>query len=242
MMMKKTLHALAALALLACLTAGSAWAGPAGFDFSGAVGAWFVTPGGKAETLDLDSDLGLDTKANLDLWLRLEHPVPLLPDVKVEYAPLKLDGGRASSEVDLKLLDVTAYWHAPFLRAATSDVLDVTFGVGARSYDAELKFSHQGQTRGVDADKILPMLYAGARIQPVRYFALVGELRGYSWNDDKTSDAMVKVEIFPFGDYLFMGAGYRYMTLQNADGSRHDDELNMDIKQGGFFMEVGFDI
>lgn len=227
---------------LALLASGPAvQAAPLGFHLSGAVGVWYASPGGSADGLSLDSDFDMGNSFNLDLWARFEHPVPLVPDVKLEYTPIKLDGDKLSSDLDLKLLDLTAYWHIPLLNTLSAGVLDVTFGLGARVYDSQLSYDRPlAGSISPSAKGTLPFLYVGGRVSPLEMFALVAEFRGFSYDDNDTFDAVAKVEYFPFGKNFFVGGGYRYLTLQNDKSEQSTQDLKLDVNLGGFFLETGF--
>ncbi len=229
----------AALALILLLLTASmpVQAAPLGFKLAGAVGVWYASPGGSADGLDLDAD----TSFNLNLWARFEHPVPLLPDVKLEYTPTKFDGGKQSSELELKMLDLTAYWHIPLLNTLSAGVFDLTFGLGARVYDSQLSYDNPVFGRiSPSADGTLPFLYVGGRLSPMDELALVAELRGFSYDDNSTFDAVLKAEYFPFGEVFFLGGGYRYLTLENDKSVANPQDLKLDMNLGGFFIETGF--
>lgn len=223
-----------------CLLPAVALAGPAGFNFSGAVGVWYLQPGGDIENVSLDSDFNFGDKANLMLWARLEHPLPIVPDVKLDYATVKFDDGVLNSSIDLKVLDFTAYWHVPMLKTLSNDILDVTFGLGARFYDGDVDI--HSFTSNLANNDVMPFVYAGARVEPIDWLALAVELRGWSVSDEKTFDGLAKVEVYPFTDYFFVGAGYRYLMLETDNSSNSIQDANMNIKPGGFFLEVGFNI
>lgn len=235
--MRHTLGMLLTMAL--CLAPMAALAGPAGFNFSGAVGVWYQQPGGDIENVDLDSDFNFGDKANFMAWARFEHPIPIVPDVKLDYNTVTFDDGRLSSSLDIKIVDLTAYWHIPMLRTLTNDILDVTWGVGGRYYDGEVDI--HSFTGDLADNKIMPFVYAGARVEPIDWLALAVELRGWSASDQKTFDGLAKVEVYPI-DFFFIGAGYHYLTLEDDKSSNNAVDTDMNIKPGGFFIEVGFDI
>ncbi len=236
--MRHTLSLLTVLTL--CLAPLAATAGPAGFNFSGAVGVWYLQPGGDIENVDLDSDFNFGDKANLSLWARLEHPLPIVPDIKLDYNTVKFDDGRLNSSIDLKIFDATLYWHVPMIRTLSNDILDVTFGLGGRFYDGDVDI--HSFTGNLADNKVMPFVYAGARVEPINWLALGLELRGWSVSDQKTFDCLAKVEVYPFTEFFFIGAGYHYLTLEDDKSSNNATDTDMNIKPGGFFVEVGFDI
>src|SRR5690606_4064533 len=72
--------------VIPCCDMGAAgWrAGPSG---------WIEDEGtGGSGTADLERELGLDDEFGGFAWIRIMHPIPLLPNVKLTYTPLKFDG------------------------------------------------------------------------------------------------------------------------------------------------------
>jgi len=102
-MKKLTLLGLGSIFLLA----GSAKAGPL-IDFEMSIGAIQKKPRGYAsyeaesdnDRIDVKNDARLRDKTKPWVKLKLEHPIPVIPNIKLAYMPMKFDGsGRLEREI-----------------------------------------------------------------------------------------------------------------------------------------------
>ena len=100
------------------------------FRIEGAVGAWKADPGGsmnynKSATFDLQKTLSYESKTITYAWLLFKHPVPALPNLRLEYNDLgyagtskrgyiwegKSVGVGAKSALSLKQYDAILYYN-----------------------------------------------------------------------------------------------------------------------------------
>ncbi len=247
------------LVVLALGWTGSAQALPGGVTFEAAAGIWSQQPSGTGTwsgvEVDVKDDLGLGSKIGFEGWIRLEHPLPFLPDFKFQYTPINLSGDGVisqsftwqnhlfivstpvESDLRLNMADLTAYWHVPMLRDATNGSVDLTWGLTARLvssklavkdtiFSVEISDSYSG---------VLPLLYAGVRIHPINYLAFLAEVRGIGYSGNSTIDGLVELQVFPYLKNVFLGLGYRIATLKTEDMG----DFDLDVKMQGWFLEVG---
>ncbi|MGK0399755.1 MAG: outer membrane protein, partial [Gammaproteobacteria bacterium] len=129
------------------------------------------------EDVDVGKDgLNLDSENNNVLFVAFEHPLPLLPNIKIMKTDLDLTGeGSANfdflgqtfnedttSQFDLSHTDLTLYWGVPL----PIPYLDINFGLTARQFDGIVlvKGDTTGSEEKQDLDFILPMGYLNVEV------------------------------------------------------------------------------
>lgn len=196
------------------------------------------------DVVDVENDLDLESDTNANLSAYIEHPVPLLPNVRLNYTRIEQSGrGELStgfdeipngvevdSDLDLSQFDVTLYY----------EVLDnwanLDLGVTARDLDGELVVREQaigGQVSKTKVDGVIPMGYLAARFDlPFTGVSVGGEANLISFDGDSVYDYNA------YGQYelslLQLRAGYRQISIDYEDS---DDRL--DIELGGPFVSAG---
>ncbi|MCK7544158.1 TIGR04219 family outer membrane beta-barrel protein [Marinobacter bryozoorum] len=198
--------------------------------------------GGDQVNVENELDLSNNTEANLSAYL--EHPIPLLPNVRLSYVKIDQTGrGELStgfddipagvgvdSSLDWRQTDLTLYYEV------LDNWVNLDLGVTARDLDAELQVSDTaGLTNSkTEVDAVVPMGFAAARFDlPLTGVSVGANGNFISYSGDSVYDYDV------YGQYAFAGvqlrAGYREMAVDYEDG---DDRLDIDI--GGPFASVGF--
>lgn len=212
------------------------------------VSYWDSDLSGKAgknnRVVDVENDLDLESDTNANLNAYLEHPVPLLPNVRLNYTRIEQsgrgelstefdvlpNGAEVDSDLDLSQFDVTLYY----------EVLDnwanLDLGVTARNLDGELIVREQatsGRVSKTEVDGVIPMGYLAARFDlPFTGVSVGGEANLISFDGDSVYDYNA------YGQYelsvLQLRAGYRQISIDYEDS---DDRL--DIELGGPFVSAG---
>jgi len=258
----KRMVAAAATVLLAC-------SGAQAITISGGVGAWREKPSGWIEYIDTDSAKGktnVDVKDDLHLgdetkafgWFKLSG-IPLLPDIKVKYTPMKFTGsGKVNadftfgdltvpigSQVDTKLeanqFDITLTYGFPLIGTVTQGRIRGEWGVNVKVIDgyAKVRYLDPAKNRWEEDSKSatipVPMLHLAGEIRPIdkASLSLGGNWIGYGGSSFSEWEAEVKV--YPV-NRLFVGVGYRYQRLKIDDIS----DVSSDLKVKGAFFEAGF--
>ncbi|WP_165855310.1 TIGR04219 family outer membrane beta-barrel protein [Marinobacter sp. JSM 1782161] len=198
------------------------------------------------DTVDVDDDLNLDSDDNVNLTAILEHPVPLLPNVRLNYTSIEQSGrGRLStnyngiivgsevrSELDLDQVDLTLYYEL------LDNWVNLDGGLTVRNLDGKLTVRDTTNTANVsetEVDAVIPMLYAAARFDlPLTGLSVGVEGSGIAYGGDSILDGSA------YGQYdlsvLRLRAGYREYSIDYEDG---DDALDVEI--GGPFISAGLD-
>jgi len=228
------------------------------FRLEGAVGIWNHDPNGminyNGDDVELNNDLALSDRNDINLWFRIEHPVPMIPDIKVQYTPIKVKdststnrpftfGGHSyenaiRSELEMDIIDVQLYNHLPLLQMASLKSLDITYGMTFRFLNANafIKDVQTVDARSRSFSTPLAMLCAGFRIAPCDCFSLVGDFQGTSYSGNHWYDVTAGVQVAPLTKHIFLGIGYRYQDFKLDD----IQDVTADQTMQGWFAELGF--
>ncbi len=216
------------------------------------VSYWDSDLSGKAasngDVVDVENDLDLDSDSNANLSAYIEHPVPLLPNVRLNYTSIEQSGRgelgasfdnipvvigttkEVQSDLDLDQLDLTLYYEV------LDNWVNVDLGLTIRDMSGELRVQEVGGNQSVsesEIDAVVPMGYLAARFDlPFTGVSVGGEANLISFDGDSVYDYNA------YGQYeiamLQLRAGYREISIDYEDG---DDELDVDL--GGPFVSAG---
>ena len=266
-MKKVTLLGLGSIFLLA----GSSKAGPL-IDFEISIGAIQQKPSGYVsykpaseinDRIDLKNDARLGDKTQPWVKLKLEHPIPVIPNIKLAYMPMKFDGSgnvtrtvkwgdntynlNAGFNLSVKLdrVDTTLYYNLPFIKTATAGKLDVEFGLNVRTimFDGKLsgieKVTGQSISESKSITLPIPMGHLAAEIRPISQVSLVGELNYISYSKNTYYDYATGLRLNSHGLLQtplkpFVEVGYRYEKLKIDE-----QDVKTDLKVKGLYGLVG---
>ena len=198
--------------------------------------------GKKSDVVDVENDLDLDSDTNANLNAYFEHPVPLLPNVRLNYTRIEQSGrgevstqydlvsGEVDSDLELTQFDVTLYYEV------LDNWVNLDLGLTARNLDGELTIQETalgGEVTQTEVDGVMPMAYVAARFDlPLTGVSVGGEANLISFDGDSVYDFNA------YGQYevslLQLRAGYRQISIDYEDS---DDRL--DIELGGPFVSAG---
>ena len=213
----------------------------------GGAGYWDSQMGGVilADEVNLEDDLNLTGNSSNHFWFALEHPVPLLPNIRVAATQLE-DGGdgtisqdfiflgttysvsqQVHTEIDLTHADVTLYYEIIDIG------MDLDVGVTARWIDAQVSIENFTES----ADVVVPMVYARAKFGlPFSGGYVAGDVNAAKYKGNGLTDYTVKVgwetENFIFPEFG-IEVGYRDFSL-DAD----DSDLFFDVNIEGAFLNL----
>ncbi len=233
---------LVAMLLMSALTSKADFLG-----IHGGVGYWDTQFGGKIleDRVDLDDDLNLSGDSSYHLWIAFEHPVPVLPNIKIAHTKMKDSGdGRVTkefefkgtvftigrdvrTEIDISHTDLILYYEI------VDTGLELDIGVIARWIDAEVKINST-KTSG---DIVLPVLYASGKVSlPFTGTYFAGEVNYIGYDGDSLLDYTLKAgwetENFIFPEFG-VEIGYRDYSVELDISS-----LNFDIRVDGIFVNL----
>lgn len=233
--------------------------GAPGVDVNAKAYGWKAQPGGTFSTtdgndtsVDVQDDLDFESNRNNVFSLAVEHPVPMVPNVRVAAAGI-------SDEQDSTLRDGVTYNGQPY--SASTDVtseyqLDYTeatlyyapweivakpkIGITARRLDMKFMIQNRDGTnrQSVEATQTLPMIHAGVRADlPLTGLYVRGEADAVSYAGNSLTDATAALG-WRSDFNLGLELGYRRMNLTLDDVSDIDADFNL----GGPFLSLSLAI
>lgn len=222
------------------------------FGLYAGVGQWESEPSGHARSgdtrVDLETDLDLGEERNDIAYLRVEHGVPLLPNLRLNYAGLRSDGrntlGRdivfegqefsvaetVSSQVDLTQIDAIFYYEL------LDNVVSLDLGVAARWIDGEVSIRSATESARADFTGVLPMLYARSELALPFGLWVAAEVQGVAYSGNRLVDGSAQLG---WRSGLGLGAelGWRRYELKLDD---FDDMDSARIEFDGPYLAVNF--
>ncbi|CAA0114311.1 Uncharacterised protein [BD1-7 clade bacterium] len=219
----------------AFLIAPQASAEIAGFEFEVGGYAWYTDLTGEISGAGTSVELGndgirMDSRVNGNVYVSLEHPVPIVPNVRISHTFLKNEGsGRAvfstfpfdvsKGAIDISHTDLTLYWTPVDLGFFAWDI-----GASARIFSGSLEFTGEFPPGTVGPDPISTsaksdinptygLLYTNFDFQlPITGLGIQVELTGGTNGKETAIDSTAKIEytsIVGIGTAL----GYRYLDV-----------------------------
>lgn len=211
------------------------------------VGAWMQTPKGDASYTDGGAD-GLYTSSEKDstetyVWALIKHPVPVLPNLRLEYVTLE-DSGVASGtfkdfdigaatttlSYDMKQYDIIPYYNILDNTAWITLDLGLDIKIVDASYTAAPSAPFTGYSDSVTF--AVPLLYARTRVEvPSTNIGLEADVKYVTTGDSTVYDVRAKV------DYTLdfvpvvqpaLEVGYRVQKI-DIDESGVDAKLDIDF-------------
>jgi len=213
-------------------------------------GVWQSNPAGTLgnTSISLDNSLNFDEENSNYLFIALEHPIPLLPNLRLSRTDLEWAGqgtvpaGTSLDEVvfpidqavaadlDLSHTEITFYYEV------LDNIVDLDLGLTARIFDGEASLIGASQQERVELDAVIPMLYGTAGID-LPFTGLSAAVSG-NWinvNDFHLIDWSAELNYdFSIAPTLEAGLsiGYRSMLIEIDD----QDELQSDAEFDGLFV------
>jgi len=220
----------------------------------GAVGAWNSSPTGTIEyspnSFDIVDNAGLESSTNAYVWVYLKHPVPIVPNVRIEYVNPTFDGTIASLEWDgdtyasvSNTLTMTQYDAVLYYNILDNTLwTTIDLGLDVKYIDGNYAVSADvvNASSSVDADFsiTMPLAYVRGRVQiPVTNIGVEAIVRGISYNDNTVVDAEIKLDYtMDFVPVVQPGLeiGYRYQQVK-LDGGSIGLDANFDTTFSGLY-------
>lgn len=181
---------------------------------------------------DLEDDLNLDAGGQNVMYVAFEHPIPLVPNIKIKSTEMSSDGagsidtgftfngtpvtGDVDSELDLTHTDYTLYWSLPL------PIVTFDFGLTARQFDGSMTVvdntGADNFNASADFDFVVPMGYLNAGVDiPLTGLSLAANLNTIAYGDTSITDFDANMTyVLPLIPLLDVGisAGYRSFDLE----------------------------
>jgi len=201
---------------------------------------------------------GLKDENNPYVWIKFIHPVPLIPNIKLQYTrydttghskyiaggnikifgDVKIPTGiiNASTTQSIDAYDLTLFYE---FKPVFADI-EAGFGLDYWKGHTKIYGSVLGQTKtwvDSDWDVPLPYLYGSIETMQLFGFSLLGYAKWAKAGDNHHYEYMgaLKYTLDIFGPVNpFIKVGYKYKEAYGVDG---DDETKLQYK--GVFAEIG---
>ncbi len=169
-----------------------------------------------------------DNDTQYQVGLYLEHPIPMLPNLRADFTPETSFSGADSvagtNTVKFSQIDTTLYYEV------LDNIVDFDIGLTGKFIDGEVT-----GTVNQSFNVVIPMVYVAAGVKiptlPVRFDA---DLKYVGYSGNSVSDMRIKAAWEVFAG-LEAVAGYRYESLK-----LDEDDIYSTLKIQGPFIGVGY--
>lgn len=217
--------------------------------------AWNMGAQGGFAQNDSLAAFTFDEEINTSFYAALEHPIPLIPNIKLARTTLQTSGSNVinsqfdfgdevflvnaniSTEIDLTATDYTLYYEI-----LDNDLVSIDVGISGKQIEGDIFVADSnGRSSQQELDTIIPMGYAKVQIGlPFTGLSIMGEGSLIAIDDDSFSDYQVALA-YSFVESLAIDmsiqAGYRSTELDLNDV----DDLYADLEFDGVFIGLEFD-
>jgi len=196
-----------------------------------------------ADTFDVKNDLNWKDDKDFMGYLYIEHPIPIIPNIRLGTTSLKLggtgqvtgnftyDGGTftandtVSSEVDLSHTELALYYEV------IDTGFDLDLGLNFKFFDAKVKMQDLTNTAIKATSTIketVPMLYAAVSVPiPASGFKVMGDFTTTSYQGSTMTDYLVRLH-YDTSFVLGVELGYRSLHIDYQDsGANKYAKLDM---------------
>lgn len=208
-------------------------------DFDGEVRA----DGG--DRLDINNTLGIDDDDIDVIFLALEHPIPLLPNIRLQHTRLDTSGttviGGAGFTFDGRFyppgqtvhtsLDLT-HTDATFYYELLDNIVSLDAGITIRYFDGGVELRSLTGAADLDFDHVLPMLYLAGRVELPMGFYAGADFNGIGISDSNLLDYRVRA-----GWESAFGLGLE-LGMRRFDLDYDDDDDEADVTADGIYGQV----
>ena len=198
-------------------------------------------------SIDVKS-LGMDEEDNNYYYIALEHPVPVIPNIKLQKMDITSEqtavidqtftidgttftaGTEVASDFDLSHMDIVLYYEL------LDNWVNLDVGLNIRKFDGHVTAVSEFTSESVDLDEAIPMIYAKAQFDlPLTGFSLGLEGNAINYEDNRLTDYSAKLQ-YMFDSVLDVGleVGYREMSLEI------DEDVTADVQLKGPYAALLF--
>lgn len=260
-----------ALALLSCALCSPVYADTLGIYTGG--GIWQASLSGEIGLNDNDNlpasmdELGIEDNQNTFIYLAFEHPIPVIPNIKVSMNNITAGGdavitrdininqpipdgdgltipanSNTLTEIDLSHIDYTLYYEL------LDNYVSLDIGLNARAFDSSAKITYDtvpiddepsiNGEEEIKLDEILPMLYGKVQLDlPFTGWYVGGSANYISYEKNSVTDGEVKVGYMTSGLGLDVGFDLGYRSF-SLQVEDSDNDLDADVTLSGVYASL----
>lgn len=189
-------------------------------------GIWKADPSGtfryQGDNVDLNNDLHLKEDNQNYVYAIFEHPIPIIPNVKVSQTTLDYAGsgtmsknfggvtysGNVSTKMVLDHSDITLYYR--FL----DNIVNFDLGITGKTFDGKVTVSDASTTSTTKVDGTIPMLYASVGFDVPGVDLFIGvEANMLAIDNSSITDVTTKIS-YTTSYFLGVEAGVRSLTVE----------------------------
>lgn len=210
---------------------------------------WYAGLSGDAvlgsSSVDMEDDLDLGKDSFFELAATVEHPVPLIPNVRLKYTSLdqtetgtlnsnfgSANSGPVETNLDLSNVGLVLYYEI------LDNWVSADVGLDIRKFDGQLQIKNTSDNSvfKTDIDEFLPLGYVSAEFaMPFTDMSVGAEISAISYSGNSIHDA--KIRLRQGFSLAFLEIGYRQMGIKLEDLSNTD----IDIDFSGVYLSTGLD-
>lgn len=195
---------------------------------------------------DGEVEINLNDNSDVSLFIAFEHPVPFLPNVKLQQNNLQASGlipvadasflgGQAvliNGDIDLSHTGVVLYYEL------LDNWLNLDMGLSVKYFDGYSRFNYpsQGFDDTSQFDDWVPMLYAQAQFDlPFTGFSAATTVEALSFDDNHVTDVDLALK-YQHKTGLGADLGYRSLDVN----LKNSNSFKSDLKSDGFYLGLNY--
>jgi len=197
-------------------------------------------------SVDLKNDLHLKDDKDTFLVAYIEHPIPVLPNIRLGSTSLSFDGSGSASKdftyngvsytssvnvatkLNLDHTEIALYWNI------LDNVIGLDLGLNAKFFDGAIKLTSSAGNVNEVFNETVPMLYAGLQAELPYGLRLSGDMSWISFDGSSFTDTIVKLS-YTTDFNLGVDLGYRSFVIDYEDTAANE---YVDIDISGVFLGV----
>lgn len=205
-----------------------------------------VSSGLAGTQVDVEDDLGYDDETSNVIFIALEHPIPILPNIRLQQTDLDLSAtgnssftfegfnynGPVHSEIDMSHTDVTLYYEL------LDNWISLDLGLTARVVEdglVRITDLTTSQTESFEIDGVIPLLYVATKLDlPLSGLYIGADASAISVSDDSIIDYRARIG-YESSIGLGVEAGFRSFEIDVED-----DEDTADLTVDGTYISIFF--
>ncbi|AVJ56909.1 hypothetical protein C5610_11825 [Idiomarina sp. OT37-5b] len=162
---------------------------------------------------------------NTSFYAALEHPIPLIPNVKIRQTQLDVNTSTGSYSGNFDNTDYTLYYEI-----FDNDIVAIDVGINGKQFDGQAEIAVSDIVAQQDFSGVVPTAYAAARIGlPFTNWTVTGEAKAISFDDSNLHDIQAALEYRVIDNLavdISISAGYRAMKVELDDIDNIYSDLN----------------
>jgi outer membrane protein len=179
-----------------------------------------------------DDELGFSSKTEAYTWIRVEHPIPIVPNIKLKFADVSFSGsstlsnnitfgnktfsGDINSDASLSQYDLALYYEI------LDNWVNLDLGLNFKYIDGSFTINNSAQSETGDFSGVVPQLYVNGRFDlPFTGLSATFEGRGVTYSGSQLTDFEAKASY-----ELSIGIGLE--AVLGVEGGWRHERFNVD--------------